>query len=125
MKSFEELVVWQRAIDLAAVVYGLTKAFPRDKIFGLTAQVRRASVSVSSNIAEGQARAGAREFIQFLCIARGSNAEVKSQLVLSRRLGLGDPKIISTAEALTVEVSSMLNALISKLRLKLPPTPQR
>jgi four helix bundle protein len=115
LKSFQELVVWQKALDLAVVIYALTKAFPKDELFGLTSLLRRAAVSVSSNIAEGQARAGRREFLQFLCIARGSNAEVRSQLALIRRIGLGEPQRIDSAEALTIQISKMLAALISKL----------
>jgi four helix bundle protein len=123
LKSFEELVVWQKALDLAVVIYSLTKAFPKDELFGLTSQLRRAAVSVSSNIAEGQARGSTREFLQFLCIARGSNAEVRSQLALVRRIGLGDPQLINSAEALTIQISKMLAALITKLRQpKAPPS---
>ncbi|HEY0007805.1 MAG TPA: four helix bundle protein, partial [Tepidisphaeraceae bacterium] len=85
IRDFRDLVVWQKAIALAKAVYVLTRSFPADERFGLTNQVRRASVSVSSNIAEGHARSG-REFRPFLSIARGSAAEVESQLLLAVEL---------------------------------------
>ena len=103
-------------MDLAEAVYRLTRAFPKDELFGLTAQLRRASVSVSSNIAEGQSRITKGEFIHFLSIARGSNAEVTSQLILARRLHLGEDDLITKAELLTTEIRKMLNALISTLK---------
>ena len=103
-------------MDLAEAVYLLTKLFPKDELFGLTAQLRRASVSVSSNIAEGQSRITRGEFVHFLSIARGSNAEVTSQLILARRLHLGEEILITRAESLTTEISKMLTALISTLK---------
>lgn len=123
VKSFHDLTVWQRSIDLAEAVYLLTKAFPKDELFGLTSQLRRASVSVSSNIAEGHSRLSKREYIQFLSIARGSNAEVRSQLVLIRRLGLGEEAVISRCDLLATEISRMLNALITTLRTTPPRNP--
>lgn len=116
IRSFQELTVWQRSMDLAEAVYLLTKLFPKDELFGLTAQLRRASVSVSSNIAEGQSRITRGEFVHFLSIARGSNAEVTSQLILARRLHLGEEILITRAESLTTEISKMLTALISTLK---------
>jgi four helix bundle protein len=86
IRSFRDLIVWQKSIQFAKMVYDLTKRFPVDERFGLTAQVRRAAVSVSSNIAEGHSRQG-REFTHFLSIARGSLAEVESQLLLAVELG--------------------------------------
>jgi four helix bundle protein len=116
VRSFQDLTVWQRAIDLSVQIYALTKTFPDDEIFGLTNQIRRASLSVSSNIAEGQGRNTTKDFIQCLCIARGSNAEVHSQLHLVKRLGLGTEPSIAACEMLTVEISKMLNSLIAALQ---------
>jgi len=121
VQSFEDLKVWQRSIDLSVHIYGLTKSFPKEEVFGLTSQLRRASVSISSNIAEGQARRTSGEFIQFLCIARGSNAEVRSQLTLVSRLNLGDPVLIDRCRDLTNEISRMLNGLLSTLRIAKSP----
>jgi four helix bundle protein len=92
-------------------------------MFGLTNQLRRASVSISSNIAEGQSRITKGEFVNFLSIARGSNAEVRSQLALARRLQFGDTTLNAHCESLATEISKMLNALIASLRS--PPTPKR
>jgi len=116
VRSFHDLTVWQRSIELSVGIYTLTRAFPKDEIFGLTNQLRRASVSVSSNIAEGQCRLTKGEFINFLSIARGSNGEVRSQLTLARRLKYGDETLITQSEALATEVSKMLNALIASLK---------
>ena len=105
-------------MELATQIYSLTRAFPSDEKFGLTNQLRRAAVSVSSNIAEGQSRLTKGEFAQFLAIARGSNAEVRSQLELARRLNFGTPETVAHCEALATEVSKMLNALIATLKSK-------
>ena len=123
IRSFHELTVWQRAIDLSVQIYTLTRSFPKDELFGLTNQVRRASVSVSSNIAEGQRRLGKPEFIHFLSIARGSNAEGQSQLELARRLNFGNIESIVLCEGLATEVAKMLNALIASLKSPQPTRP--
>src|SRR5438309_206584 len=86
IRDFRDLIVWRKAIAFAREVYSSTKSFPKEERFGLTMQVRRAAVSVSSNIAEGHTRQG-REFVHFLSIARGSLAEVESQLILAAELG--------------------------------------
>ena len=87
MGNFRELVVWKRAQDLALAVYRSTSSFPKEEPYGLTSQMRRAAVSVSSNIAEGCGRQGDRELARFLQIARGSVRELECQLILSRDLG--------------------------------------
>jgi len=116
IRSFHDLTVWQRAIELSVQIYTLTRSFPKEELFGLTNQVRRASVSISSNIAEGQCRLSKAEFIQFLSIARGSNGEVRSQLTLARHLGFGEEALIARCESRATEISKMLNALISSLK---------
>ena len=82
--SFKDIVVWQRAVEMSLAIYKLTKAFPTDERFGLTNQLRRASVSVASNIAEGYGKSSRGEYIQFLGHARGSNGEAQTQLVIAR-----------------------------------------
>jgi len=82
-KHYKELLVWQKGMALAKLVYRLTVRFPREEKFGLTSQIRRASVSVPSNIAEGQARQSTKEFLQFLSHAEGSLAELETQVLLS------------------------------------------
>jgi four helix bundle protein len=83
-KSFLDLIVWQRAVDMTASVYELTDSFPRKEIYGLTSQLRRAAVSVASNIAEGAGRGSKKEFRQFLNVARGSNSRFRLSLLMLR-----------------------------------------
>ena len=114
--SFKDLLVWQRAVQMAVAIYKLTASFPDSERFGLTSQLRRASVSVASNIAEGYGRATSGEYIQFLGHARGSNCEVLTQLVISEALGFGSEESRKMADSLSVEVSKMLVAMMSKLQ---------
>ncbi|KAA6457904.1 four helix bundle protein [Acidobacteria bacterium AB60] len=114
-RSFRELVVWQKSMDLATAVYRMTSGFPRDELYGLTNQIRRCAVSVPSNIAEGQGRMSKGEFRQFLGVARGSNFELQTQLELARRLGLGDPKLLDEADGLSHEVGKMIFAILAKI----------
>jgi len=116
--SFRNLTVWQRSIELTLEIYQLTRLFPREEIFGLTSQIRRASVSIASNIAEGQGRATKGEFIQFLGIARGSNCELQTQLIIARGLSFGDQATLANCESLAAEVGKMLNSLITSLNPK-------
>jgi len=115
-ESFKDLVVWQRAVQMALEVYRLTSSYPVSERFGLTNQLRRASVSVASNIAEGYGRSTRGEYLLFLGHARGSNCEVQTQLVISLALGFGPKKSHEIAEGLSGEVSRMLVAMMSKLR---------
>jgi four helix bundle protein len=115
-ESFKDLVVWQRAVQLTVAVYKLTNSFPASERFGLTNQLRRASVSVASNIAEGYGRSTKGEYVLFLGHARGSNCEVETQLVISKELGFGSKELLDSAESLSGEVSRMLVAMMSKLR---------
>jgi four helix bundle protein len=115
-ESFKDLVVWQRAVQLTVAVYKLTNSFPASERFGLTNQLRRASVSVASNIAEGYGRSTRGEYVLFLGHARGSNCEVETQLVISKELGFGSKELRDSAESLSGEVSRMLVAMMSKLR---------
>lgn len=115
IESHRDLIVWQRGIELTVAVYEITSAFPREEVFGLTAQMRRAAVSIASNIAEGYGRSSTGEYKQFLGIARGSNLELQTQLVVARKLGFGRPERLDQAEAMSTEVSRMLVALMNKL----------
>jgi len=117
-ESFRNLAVWQRAIELTLAVYKLTSSFPDSERFGLTNQLRRASVSVASNIAEGYGRATKGEYIQFLGHARGSNSEVETQLVIAKALGFGSAEVLQKAEELCDEVGRMLGAIMKTLRAK-------
>jgi four helix bundle protein len=113
--SFKDLVVWQRAIQLTVAVYKLTSSFPASERFGLTNQLRRASVSVASNIAEGYGRSTRGEYLLFLGHARGSNCEVETQLVIAEALGLGTEEARRSAEGLCDEAGRMLGAMMKKL----------
>ena len=114
-QKVQDLIVWQRAIELTVKIYELTRSFPKEEIYGLTSQMRRASVSVASNIAEGRGRLHRAEFRQFLGLAQGSVFELKTQLTVARRLGMGNCGTLDEAESLSEEVSKMLMAFIEKL----------
>ena len=111
VRSYRDLIVWQKGIELVEAVYRITKAFPREEIYGLTSQLRRAAVSVPSNIAEGQARTSTAEFKNFLSIARGSLAEVETQLLIAHRLKYLSTEQLTEVMAIHDEVSKMLPAL--------------
>jgi four helix bundle protein len=114
-QAFQDLTVWQRAMDLTVSIYALTKTFPKEEIYGLTSQLRRASVSIASNIAEGRGRGTEGEFRQFLNIAQGSTYEVQTQLLVAKQLKIGDEAMLHKAEALCTETSKMLGAFIRSL----------
>lgn len=115
IESHRELQVWQRAIELSFAIYKLTASFPKEELYGLTSQIRRAGVSTASNIAEGYGRGSRREYRQFLCIARGSNLEAQTQLVIATELRFADTPLIEKVESLTVEIDKMLNTILKKL----------
>jgi four helix bundle protein len=117
-QDVHDLTVWQRAIDLTVCIYRLTREFPKDEMYGLVSQLRRASVSVASNIAEGRGRLNAAEFRQFLGVALGSIFEVKTQLIVAKRLVMGPSESLGEAMALSEEVSKMLTSFIQTLALK-------
>ncbi|MCL6541044.1 four helix bundle protein [Roseiflexus sp.] len=110
-QSYRDLLVWQKGTALALEIYRVTQRFPSDERFGLTAQLRRAAVSVPSNIAEGQARRTTGEFIQFLSHAEGSLAEVDTQIYLAQQLGYGLEEELSSISSQINELRKMLNAL--------------
>ena len=110
-QSFRDLKVWQKSVELTVMVYQFTQTFPREEMYGLTSQMRRASVSIASNIAEGSARGTKRDFRQFVKLARGSNCELQTQLVIARELRFGDRSKCDEIEARTHEIGRMLTAL--------------
>ena len=115
-ESFKDLVVWRRSVQLALAVYKLTASYPRAEQFGLTNQLRRASVSIASNIAEGYGKSTRGEYLSFLGHARGSTFEAQTQLIIAAALGFGDPEDRLAAEELSDEVSRMLVAMMKSLR---------
>lgn len=114
-RSYKDLVVWQKAITLAKLVYKFTGGFPSEEKFGLTAQMRRAAVSIPSNIAEGQARHTTGEFIQFISHAEGSLAELDTQLILAVELQFSRIGNAHPAFELIAELRRMLNVLCRTL----------
>lgn len=112
---YQELIVWRRAMKLVELVYQPTKQFPREELYGLTSQIRRAAVSIPSNIAEGQARKSTAEFRNFLSIAQGSRAELETQLLIAVRLKYLSQEQAEPCMAWLDEISRMLNALQAKL----------
>ncbi|HVU00084.1 MAG TPA: four helix bundle protein [Acidobacteriaceae bacterium] len=114
-KSYRDLDVWQCAIQLSVLLYKLTRDFPREEIYGLTSQLRRAGVSIASNIAEGYGRSSRGEYRSFLGLARGSALEVQTQLVIARELGLGERSRMDEAEALAERAGKMLWSMREKL----------
>ena len=113
--DLKDLVAWQLAMDLAAAVYQATRTYPDDEKFGLRMQLRRAAVSVASNIAEGHGRSGKKEFARFVLIARGSLKEAETQIVLSGRLGY----LNDDSTRVLLELSSRVNRLLTGLRKRL------
>ncbi|MGD1100510.1 MAG: four helix bundle protein [Terriglobia bacterium] len=119
INSYRDLLVWQKGMALAKQVYSLTRSFPFDERFGLVAQMRRAAVSVPSNIAEGQARHGKKEFVHFLSHAEGSLAELDTQLALAMELGYPrDPNVYQSI-ALVGELQRTLATLRGKIEVRL------
>src|SRR5208282_2105738 len=124
VKSFRDLDVWHLSVELAETVYRVTARFPKSELFALTAQMRRAAVSIPSNIAEGRARDSSREFLHFLAISRGSLAELDTQLELAIRLDYTDSELHS-ARFQTELLGKKLNRLQCSIRDRLlTPNPQ-
>jgi len=118
VNSYRDLLVWRKGIELVKSVYLISQTFPADERFGLTTQVRRAAVSVPSNIAEGQARHTTGEFIHSISHSEGSLAEVDTQLVIATEVGYCRPSDIKTAVASIGELQKMLTSLRKKLQNK-------
>ncbi len=111
VQHYRELKVWQAAMSLAEQCYAATKSFPREELFGLTSQIRRAAASVPANIAEGQGRQHTKEFLNFLSVARGSLMEVETHLLLSQRVGLLNQSTLDSLLTVSAEISRMLSGL--------------
>ncbi len=115
MHNFKELNVWKKARNLNTRIYPLKKRFPEDEKFGLTSQIRRSSVSISSNIAEGSSRSSNKDFIRFLRIALGSSFELETQLILSSDLKIIESKEVDQVIIEINEVQKMLRGLENRL----------
>jgi four helix bundle protein len=115
LESYRELTVWQRAIEMSVAIYKLTANFPREETYGLSTQLRRSGVSVASHIAEGYGRGTTVEYKHLLAMARGSNLEAQTQLVIARELQLASEPSLDHVEGLSFEVGKMLNTMLKKL----------
>ena len=118
INSYRDLLVWQQAMDLAVLCYSLTRSFPREEMFGLTSQIRRAASSVAANIAEGHGRENSGSFVQFLRVAQGSLKETETHLLLSERVGFLQPDKLALAMKSCDEIGRMLRSLIRAVQEK-------
>lgn len=114
MHDFKKLDVWKKSMDLAAKIYELTKSFPDDEKYGLTSQLRRCSISIPSNIAEGAGRSTNKSFSNFLSIALGSVFELETQILLSKRLNFLQEEAVNTILVEVESIGKMLNALMKR-----------
>lgn len=118
MRTHEDLEVWKQAVSLSVSIYKITASFPSDEKFGLTSQMRRAAVSIASNIAEGAARHSRREFVKFLAISAGSASEINTQLIIAKEIGMGDQEQLTELRNRAARISQMLQKLIQAVREK-------
>jgi four helix bundle protein len=114
-RSYEDLLVWQRSVDFSVEIYAVTAGFPKYELYGMTSQLRRAALSVPSNIAEGQARRTRADFKHFLAIARGSLMEVETQLFIACRLGYLTKEGLSSLRGKSSEIGRLVNGLMNSL----------
>jgi four helix bundle protein len=115
--GFQDLVAWQRAMELVTAIYRVTRDWPREEQYGLTAQIRRAAVAISSNLAEGHGRSGPREYAHHVSIAFGSLCELETQMLIGEQLGYANGDTTSELMIKTAEVRRLIRGLIRSLRL--------
>ncbi len=116
INSYKDLIVWKKSFELVKEIYRLTQLFPKSEAYGLTNQIRRCTVSIPSNIAEGFVRKSKKEYAQFISIAFGSGAELETQLLLSKELNFAPEKEFIKSEELLNEIMKMLNSFSAKLK---------
>jgi four helix bundle protein len=121
-QSYQDLIVWQKAMDLVEQVYHATYGWPKNELYGLMDQVRRSSVSVPANVAEGQGRGGRNEFLHFLTIANGSLYELETHLLIAKRLQYLDELTCASLMQQAAEVGRLLHGLMRRLRTTNPKT---
>ena len=119
VNSYQDLKVWQLGMKLAEDCYNLTKPFPKEELFGMTSQIRRAATSIPVNIAEGWGREGTREYIQFLRVAQGSLKELETHLILCQRVDLARQDQVTPMLSICTELGKMIRSLIGSLQRKL------
>jgi four helix bundle protein len=117
IQSHKDLIIWQKSIQLVTEIYELTKSFPKEELFGITSQMRRAAVSIPSNIAEGRNRGSRKDFRQFLIVAYGSANELETQILISINLKYATQTSVATVGSLLSEICKMLSTMIQKLEV--------
>jgi four helix bundle protein len=117
MNNYKELKVWQKSVDLAVKIYGVTKAFPKEELYGLTSQLRRSAVSIPSNIAEGAGRNTKKDFNNFLGISNGSSCELDTQLIIAQRINFIDALVVESLQQEITEIQKMNWSLKRSLKL--------
>jgi four helix bundle protein len=117
-KNYESLIVWQKSMDLVVEIYKITDEFPKSELYGLTSQMRRASVSIPSNIAEGSRRYGNPETKKYLSVSFSSGAELETQIKISKRLNFSHSDKFNIADTLLEEIMKILNKMIGNLRAR-------
>jgi four helix bundle protein len=115
LQKYEDLIVWQKAMDLVVEVYKIARLLPNEELYSLSSQMKRAAVSIPSNIAEGQERNTTKDFVNHLYIAKGSKGELETQLLICVRLNYLTKLQVKAAQGLLCEIGKMLNSLIQKL----------
>ena len=120
-KNYRDLIAWQKAMDLVVIIYRITGLLPREEVYGLKAQLRRAAVSVPSNIAEGQGRRATKEFLRFLSIAHGSLRELETQTLIAERLCYIDTDSLDEVLLAADEVGRLITGLSNTLQDRLEP----
>ena len=114
--SYKDLIVWQKGIDLVVAIYDFTKEFPKEEVFGLSSQIKRAAVSIPANIAEGRHRGTRKDFLQFIRIAYASGAELETEILIAEKLGFGKKDKLEKIKIILNEEMKMLHVIIGKLR---------
>jgi four helix bundle protein len=117
MNNYKELKVWQKSVDLAVKIYGITKAFPKEELYGLTSQLRRSAISIPSNIAEGAGRNTKKDFNNFLGISNGSSCELDTQLIIVQRINFIDASVVQSLQQEITEIQKMNWSLKRSLKL--------
>lgn len=120
VRDYRDLIVWQKAMDLVEAIYRATAAFPREEIYGLTSQLRRAAVSIPSNIAEGNGRNTTRDYLHFLGMAYGSVKEVETQVLIAERLRYVDSSHSNSLVQMTIEIARLISGLVNSLNKRNP-----
>ncbi|MBQ6508624.1 MAG: four helix bundle protein [Flexilinea sp.] len=122
--DYRDLIVWQKSVDLAVLVHETVKCLPKEELFCLSSQIRRAAISIPSNIAEGHQRGSARDYLHFIYIAKGSLAELETQILLCERLGYINDDKLQPINSLCSEIGKMLNTLRNKLQESISGNPK-